>query len=262
MIRADPGLSGAGKWLGGRRGEDVIIRVPVGTVVKEVRWEIEGEAEKDRAEREEMGWAWDASKVRLAEAEHRERRWDAWKKRKDAAAKTGEITEVYQELEEAFVEEHKQAALEKMRRSLFIMYPQTELASHPSFLYSEHQLLSRLLQRQAATSPRKTRRRRSQISEEDDEPLHLDLAAPTPIATPILLLPGGTGGLGNPSFQSTGDRSPKYATRGAEGETLRLELEVKAGGEVGLVGMPNAGKRYAKSAVCPADPRSAPSFAP
>ena len=223
----------------------MIIRVPVGTVVKELQWEIEGEVEKDRAEREEMVWAWEASKIRLAEAERREKRWDAWKKNKDIAEKAGEETRAYEELDPAEVEDHKQVALEKARRSLFIMYPLTELASHPSFLFSEHQLLSRLLQRQASTSTRKSRRRTLQVAGEEHVPLYLDLTEATPVANPILLLAGGTPGLGNPSFQSTVDRSPKYATRGAEGDMLRLELEVKAGGEVGLVGMPNAGKRYA-----------------
>lgn len=243
MIRASPGASGLGKWLGGKRGDDIIIRVPIGTVVREVRWEIEGEVEKDREEREELEWAWDASKIRLAEAERREKRWNAWKKAKEVAEKEGEPTEAYIELDPAEVEDYKQAALEKVRRGLFLMYPQTELASHPSFLNSEHQLLSKLLSRQAATSPRKTRRRRSTIPEEEDQPIYLDLTRPTPIADPILLLAGGAPGLGNPSFQSAADRSPKYATRGAEGEMMRLELEVKAGGEVGLVGLPNAGKR-------------------
>jgi GTP-binding protein len=244
MIRGGAGASGLGKWLGGKRGEDIVIRVPIGTVVREVRWEIEGEVEKDRDEREQMEWAWDASKIRLAEAERREKRWDAWKKAKDLAEKAGETTEAYIELDTVEVEEFKQQALEKMRRSLFVMYPQTELASHPSFLNSEHLLLSKLLSRQAATSPRKTRRRRSPIPEEEDVPLLLDLTKATPVADPILLLAGGAPGLGNPSFQSADDRSPKYATRGAEGDTMRLELEVKAGGEVGLVGQPNAGKRW------------------
>lgn len=243
MIRAGPGASGLGKWLGGKRGDDIIIRVPIGTIVREVRWEIEGEAQRDQDEREQMEWAWDASKVRLAEAERRNKRWDGWRKNKTLAEKAGEPTEPFVELDEIDVGEHKQMALELLRRKLFSMYPLTELASHPCFLNSEHQLLSKLLSRQAATSPRKTRRRRSAIPEEEDTPLYLDLMQPTPVSDPILLLPGGAPGLGNPSFQSADDRSPKYATRGSEGDTMRLELEVKAGGEVGLVGLPNAGKR-------------------
>lgn len=222
----------------------MVIRVPVGTVVREVRWEIEGEVEKERNEREEMEWAWDASKVRLAEAERREKSWDIWKKKKDTAIKEGGEYEPFDELDPVDVPEHKQQALERIRRTLFVTYPMTDLASHPSFLYSEHQLLSKLLSRQAANKGKKTRRRRAKPIDEDDSPLYLDLTKPTPASDPILLLSGGQPGLGNPSFQLASDRSPKYATRGGDGESMRLELELKAGGEVGLVGMPNAGKRY------------------
>lgn len=249
-VRGGSGLPGIGKWLGGKRGEDMVIRVPVGTVVREVRWEIEGEAEKEREEREALEWAWDASKVRLAEAERREKRWDAWKKKKEVLMKAGEDYDVFEELDPVEVEEHKQAALERIRKTLFVTYPLTDLASHPSFLFSEHQLLSKLLSRQAANSGKKTRRRRARVADEEDVPLYLDLTKPTPASDPILLLSGGPPGLGNPSFQSASDRSPKYATRGGDGEMMRLELEVKAGGEVGLVGMPNAGKRCVSFLRC------------
>lgn len=241
-VRGGTGQSGGGKWLGGKRGEDVVIRVPVGTIVKEVRVEIPVEIEKERADREQLEWAWDASKIRLAEAQKRERRWDAWKSRKDQLEKQGEKSDPFEELDEVEVDEHKQLALEETRKNLFVMYPGADLASHPYFLESEHQLLSKLLSRPAASDGKKTRRRQHRIVTEE-EPLYLDLAKPTPLADPILLLSGGQGGLGNSTFQQHDDRSPKYATKGREGESLRLELEVKAGGEVGLVGMPNAGKR-------------------
>jgi GTP-binding protein len=231
----------------------MIIRVPVGTVVREVRWEVEGEVEKEQEERLGMTWAWEASKVRLGEAEKREKRWDGWKRAKDLAAKEGreENDEPFRELEEIDVGKHKQEALERWRKELFVTYPLTDLASHPSFLASEHNLLSKLLSRASAHPGKKTRRRKSPLPSEDNPPLLLDLVQPTPIADPILLLSGGTPGLGNPSFQTTEDRSPKYATRGGEGDTMRLELEVKSGGEVGLVGAPNAGKSYVPSHPTP-----------
>lgn len=57
-----------------------------------------------------------------------------------------------------------------------------------------------------------------------------------------LIATGGAGGLGNPHFLSDVNRSPKFATRGHEGERITLSLELKILADVGLVGMPNAGK--------------------
>jgi GTP-binding protein len=77
------------------------------------------------------------------------------------------------------------------------------------------------------------------------EPIQIDLDSPT--AEPIPLVRGGDGGLGNPHFHSMENRSPKWATRGKNGEELHLELELKMIADVGLVGYPNAGKRYVRS---------------
>ena len=57
-----------------------------------------------------------------------------------------------------------------------------------------------------------------------------------------LIASGGSGGLGNHNFLSTNHRSPKFATRGHEGELVTLSLELKILADIGLVGMPNAGK--------------------
>ncbi|KAI5476158.1 GTP binding protein [Pseudohyphozyma bogoriensis] len=259
IARADTGGSGGSKWLSGKRGEDVVIRVPVGTVVREVKLEEGDEVEREREEREELEMAWEASKVRFAEAEHREKRWDAWKKDKDRREKEGlPRAEVFEELPLEDVGPGRQEALERVRKELFVLYPQVDLSSHPGFLYAEHKLLSRLLAREMEMPGRKKRRRRRSRAEDgEEELLYLDLKEPTPAGSPILLLSGGAGGLGNPSFQSTEDRSPKYALKGGNGESMRLELELKAGGEVGLVGMPNAGKSTILRALTSSTPRVA-----
>lgn len=75
------------------------------------------------------------------------------------------------------------------------------------------------------------------------EPWRIDLGEPTPADSPgILLAAGGRGGLGNPTFLSSSNRSPKFATRGEWGESLEVMLELKRPSDIGLVGLPNAGK--------------------
>ncbi|SJX64820.1 related to MTG2-Mitochondrial GTP binding protein [Sporisorium reilianum f. sp. reilianum] len=75
------------------------------------------------------------------------------------------------------------------------------------------------------------------------EPWRIDLDEPTPADSPgMLLAAGGRGGLGNPTFLSSANRSPKFATRGEWGESLEVMLELKRPSDIGLVGLPNAGK--------------------
>lgn len=58
----------------------------------------------------------------------------------------------------------------------------------------------------------------------------------------VRVLKGGTGGHGNESFKSSTNRSPSEATKGRPGEAARLRVEVSIIADVGLIGMPNAGK--------------------
>lgn len=60
--------------------------------------------------------------------------------------------------------------------------------------------------------------------------------------TPIKILSGGRGGLGNTNFKSSTNRSPEESTPGREGESSRLYVELRLIADAGLIGLPNAGK--------------------
>ncbi len=72
-----------------------------------------------------------------------------------------------------------------------------------------------------------------------------------------LLAKGGKGGLGNIHFKSSINRAPRQCTKGEPGEELELYLELKVLADVGLLGMPNAGKSTFIRAVSAAKPKVA-----
>ena len=201
-VKGNPGGTGKGTWMNGRNGEPIIIRVPIGTVIRELpandprrakdEWESEIDALQDLSPEERV-------------AKVRERRWVHY----PGAAEDNLERDSFQEAERIFM--------------------------------------------------RQERERRRLRREQNIAPLFLDLNSPiTSLNGPVennleignqaieglgyLVAMGGEGGLGNPGFLTTENRSPKFATRGNEGQRITLSLELKILADVGLVGYPNAGK--------------------
>lgn len=73
----------------------------------------------------------------------------------------------------------------------------------------------------------------------------------------VLVAQGGDGGLGNTHFKSSTNRAPRKFTTGIKGEFREIRLELKVLADVGLLGMPNAGKSTFIRAVSAAKPKVA-----
>jgi GTPase len=73
----------------------------------------------------------------------------------------------------------------------------------------------------------------------------------------VLLAKGGDGGFGNLHFKTSTNRSPRQKTPGWPGEAFKLQLELRVLADVGLLGMPNAGKSTFIAAVSNARPKIA-----
>ncbi|KAF8180134.1 GTPase [Pholiota molesta] len=199
-IRGENGTHGQGTWQNGKAGAPLVIKVPVGTIVRQLPWDDPRRAHD----------AWEAEEESLEGLEAADKR-------------------------------------DKMREKRWVHYP----------LYQDANV-ERDTFKDAEDAHYKAERIRRYESRKKamEHPIHLDLNTETtferaddaPLGTrhqePLghLVASGGLGGLGNPHFVSADNRSPKFATRGLEGERLTLSLELKLLADIGLVGMPNAGK--------------------
>ncbi|KAF2247912.1 GTP-binding protein Obg/CgtA [Trematosphaeria pertusa] len=178
LLKAGRGRNGQGKMKGGERGTDVLITVPVGTIVREIQRHdpIEDEMEAQ------------------------------WQARRHAQKET--------------TEEGKGS----YRKDRWLVFP--------GLVPSE---LNRM------TFPVLPPPRKSHLAAlQPQAPIWLDLDKH--METPMLLAAGSMGGLGNPHFITPYQSRPKMATRGDPGMKLSLQLELKILADLGLVGLPNAGK--------------------
>ena len=178
IVKASRGIGGQGKSQGGSKGADVLIQVPVGTVVREL-WRSDPVADEEE-------------RLKLL---------------------GGEV-----DLES---EDGTRGAF---KRDRWILYPGTTPSESASM---------------ALPKPPKPRRSNLAMMQ-PKAPISLDLSEN--MEKPTLLAAGGMGGLGNPHFQNSTTPKPMYASKGELGVRIRLELELKLLADVGLVGLPNAGK--------------------
>ncbi len=94
----------------------------------------------------------------------------------------------------------------------------------------------------------------TQVFEEDNKTLIFDFLK---IGEKFLVAAGGKGGLGNTKFKSSTNRAPKKYTKGTIGEEFVIWLQLKTIADIGIIGLPNAGKSSLLSALTNANPKIA-----
>lgn len=178
------GQNGLGGGRQGQTGEHLVIKVPVGTIVRETR------IQRD-----------------LDDPEERERQ----------------------------------------RKARWVYYPRSEDQVVPEGKVNFFRQAEKLMDEE-------DRYHRWRLRNETQETNEVDLAED---GQELVLCRGAAGGYGNPYFLTTENRSPKWATRGQKGEEKQVEFELKTIADIGLVGLPNAGKSTLLGSISNAHPKQA-----
>ncbi|KAG0035141.1 GTPase of the mitochondrial inner membrane that associates with the large ribosomal subunit [Podila clonocystis] len=203
---APRGVHGKGSLMHGHAGKDLVIKVPMGTIIREVP-----SPEKEHNPEDEDGPFQKSLELGETEAKDKEmsKRWVLYPRLTNSLTTLPEGKVNYFDEAQAWVAEE-----------------------------------DRIVEARRAAMSKK--------------PLLLDVNEHTEDGERFMVGRGGGGGYGNPHFLTTQNRAPKYATRGREGQTRWLTLELKTIADAGLVGLPNAGKSTFLQAVSNAHPAIAP----
>jgi GTP-binding protein len=94
----------------------------------------------------------------------------------------------------------------------------------------------------------------TQVFEEDNKTLIYDFIKSD---EEFIAAAGGKGGLGNTRFKSSTNRAPKKFTKGALGEEFTIWLQLKTIADIGIIGLPNAGKSSLLASITNANPKIA-----
>ena len=94
----------------------------------------------------------------------------------------------------------------------------------------------------------------TQVFEEDNKTLIYDFVK---FGEEFVAASGGKGGLGNTRFKSSTNRAPKKITKGVPGEEFTIWLQLKTIADIGIIGLPNAGKSSLLAAITNANPKIA-----
>lgn len=94
----------------------------------------------------------------------------------------------------------------------------------------------------------------TQVFEEDNKTLIYDFIK---FGEEFVAAAGGKGGLGNTRFKSSTNRAPKKITKGVPGEEFTIWLQLKTIADIGIIGLPNAGKSSLLAAITNANPKIA-----
>ncbi|KAF9975990.1 GTPase of the mitochondrial inner membrane that associates with the large ribosomal subunit [Actinomortierella ambigua] len=231
---APRGVHGKGSLMHGHAGKDLIIRIPPGTIVREI-------PSPDQP----------LSQANLQDDDYDDDDGHGHNTHngEDGEGEGGQERGPY--IKSLQLGEHESQERELSKR--WVLYPR--LANSYTALPEGKVDYFEEARAWMAEEDRIVEARRAAMSK---KPLLLDINEHTEDGTEFLIARGGGGGYGNPHFLTTQNRSPKYATRGREGQTRWLTLELKTIADAGLVGLPNAGKSTFLQAVSNAHPTIAP----